>query len=451
MGVAGGLFSVPAQLWGFFAAVYGFRASLIGAGEWRTSDVVRATSESEILWAIPIAFAIGVVSIFASVWRDLPAERAKLAAVVPSLLVVAGLCAFINFDIHVGAYIAMYLAAGAASLLLVWRPVRGLELDAESRSVVMAIGLALLAAAGVASSVNQWIELSTVVAIALGLGWLAFHWAERRPLLLGLASVVTAYAVSLVARTITLQLDGVDGDRTVYLATAATFVAMLAATAFLEDTKERRVLSGLSIAGAILLLATSPDITALTIVTLMFAAVSLACAVRPGRGNWLFGFAAFGELALLAQLGNREVVAVEWYSLSTAALLLAVGLLGWKFDSWKNPTLVLGPALLVGFVPSTLVVLGGGGTLRFVLLAGAAVGVTAAGAVFCTRVLMTVGGAVLLTLTVDLLAPYAVDLPNWVTLGIGGATMLSFGAYAERRARQRRLKDEAEAVSTGTN
>jgi len=101
----------------------------------------------------------------------------------------------------------------------------------------------------------------------------------------------------------------------------------------------------------------------------------------------------------------------------------------WTAPSWT----VWGAPLLVGLVPSTLVVLHDPNALRLVLLVTAAAACAVLGTLTHRQAPFLIGLGVLLTVAVSELGPYAAVLPRWLSLGVAGVLLLAVGATYERR------------------
>ncbi|MDQ3475842.1 MAG: hypothetical protein M3492_05760 [Actinomycetota bacterium] len=125
----------------------------------------------------------------------------------------------------------------------------------------------------------------------------------------------------------------------------------------------------------------------------------------------------------------------EVYTLPAAAgLLLASGGRLVTASSWS----AWGAPLLVGLVPSTLVVLDHPDALRLVLLVAAATACATVGTLTHRQAPFVIGLGVLTALAVSQLGPYATLVPRWLSLGAAGVLLLVLGASYERRLIQAR-------------
>lgn len=156
--------------------------------------------------------------------------------------------------------------------------------------------------------------------------------------------------------------------------------------------------------------------------------------VSGARPVLLLGIA---DLVLAAWIGaaGHSVTTPEVYTLpAVAALLLAAGRGLSTAPSWT----VWGAPLLVGLVPSTIVLLDHSAALRLVLVVTVATVCAVLGTLTHRQAPFLIGLAVLLTLAVSELGPYAALVPGWLSLGTAGIILLGLGATYERRLRQTR-------------
>ncbi len=130
-----------------------------------------------------------------------------------------------------------------------------------------------------------------------------------------------------------------------------------------------------------------------------------------------------------------SVTTPEVYTLPAAAgLLLASGGRLVTASSWS----AWGAPLLVGLVPSTLVVLDHPDALRLVLPVAAATACATVGTLTHRQAPFVIGLGVLTALAVSQLGPYATLVPRWLSLGAAGVLLLVLGASYERRLIQAR-------------
>lgn len=187
----------------------------------------------------------------------------------------------------------------------------------------------------------------------------------------------------------------------------------------------------------------TPDGSALTwtavYLTLAGATVTALALLRTDRQPLL----PVGALLLAAaswvrlwEIGVREP---EPYTLPTAALLAAVGLLRLHRTPEAATAPSLSPALGLALVPSLLWALGEGPGLRSLLLGLGCLGLLAVGAGKRWSAPLTWGAVVGTVLVLSLSAPYIGDaVPRWALIGGAGVLLMVTGVTWERRMQEAR-------------
>jgi hypothetical protein len=129
-------------------------------------------------------------------------------------------------------------------------------------------------------------------------------------------------------------------------------------------------------------------------------------------------------------MSAADVGVLELYTVPPALLMLAVGRIRPRPDSsWVR----LGPGLLVGLVPSSILAINSGGPVRLVCVVVAAVAFVVAGTFLSLQAPFVIGAGVLAKLGIWQLVLVAPEIPRWITLGFAGAVLLAVGATYERR------------------
>jgi cell division protein FtsW (lipid II flippase) len=136
--------------------------------------------------------------------------------------------------------------------------------------------------------------------------------------------------------------------------------------------------------------------------------------------------------ATWVRLADLGVDVVEAYTLPSAMALVAVG--AWRLRDGRSATMTtLAPGLALATVPSLLATVDDPYSVRALLLGAACVGLAVAGAALRWTAPLVVGSVVGALLVLLELAPYAAEVPTWVTIGISGALLLLVGITWESR------------------
>jgi hypothetical protein len=186
----------------------------------------------------------------------------------------------------------------------------------------------------------------------------------------------------------------------------------------------------------------APDGRWLAVALTVAVPAHLLAGADPARRGYLWTGAATAVAATWAWLADAGVTLPEAYALPAAAAALAAGAAARRGRPRPGSWVAFGPGLAVALLPSLGVAVGGtGATARPLLLTAAALLVLLAGARARLQAPLVLGGATLLLLGVDAVAPVAAQLPRWLTIGAAGLLLLWLGATAERRLeRLRRLR-----------
>jgi hypothetical protein len=155
-----------------------------------------------------------------------------------------------------------------------------------------------------------------------------------------------------------------------------------------------------------------------------------------------FGWTLVGVASLAASWSVRLAVLgvhlPEAYTLPVAVLLLGVGLAYLRRQPAASSWLVVGPALLVGLVPSTALAVFDQHPLRPMLVLVASGLATIVGLRLRWQALIAPAALCLCAVAFAQLEPYAVGAPRWLTLAIVGVLLITTGARYERRLKDAR-------------
>jgi len=302
-------------------------------------------------------------------------------------------------------------------------------------SFLAAALLGVVSAVGLVRSQN-WTELAVLAALAAVCSAVV-SLVDR-----GLRAPAAALAVLLPGVMLVLLVaDGLAADLAGWILAVLAAGALGLAALRLHEVEERPVAAAAFVLGllAIPLTASTYSWGQVALQLSVSAAVLLAYGRAAGRRPETL--VALAELVTASWVGaaGLAVATPEVYTLPVVAgLLLASGRALLSAPSWS----VWGAPLLVGLVPSTLLVVDTPDAVRLVLLVSLATGCVVAGTLTHRQAPFVIGLGVLHVLALTQLGPYATLLPRWLSLGAAGVTLLVLGASYERRLAQAR-----EAVS----
>jgi hypothetical protein len=357
---------------------------------------------------------------------------ARFPEVVPGA--VGGVVGFaLAFSLRTAGYPGPWIAVGLG-LALLTAAVLVASRTAPAAALV-ASGLALAGSHAVLmAEAERYGALALVALLATVPATLA---ALRLPVLrrqaTGAALVAPGAAV-LLARADGLLAPTVAGLLLAVLAALAFAVAALRA-----NQPEEWVAAGVGTAAGVTAGLVSSDVGAWGQVAIQLGVAGIAAASYAvvAHRRWV-GVVATADLVIASwiAIGGAGVETPEAYTGPAAAglLLIALPALRAGVRSWGAE----GPAVGVALVPSALVVVADPTALRLVLVLAAATLLTVAGTLLHRQAPFVIGAGVLVVVTVGVLAPYAPQLPLWVTLAPAGLLLLVVGATYERRRQQAR-------------
>jgi hypothetical protein len=434
--VAAAVLLVPLGFaWSYGAAV----AFDLGAG---LAGLVLAVALRRTVLALPATAVLAVV-----VAWSLGNEFATLLAL---LLVTLGYAVFAILDATARDAAAGIAAAGAAGFAAAVAASRGAPMDrigfvlaTASFSLVVA---AVLLRRRTGAVVGAVAGVAYVVALGLaanGTGWLAWTLGGGA-LAAGLYALrdrrvaAVAAALGIACAGTTAAAYGAPPERAAFVVALACAAAVGAAYLLRDDVTEAVAAAGYAV--ALLLAAADPGW--LSWVLAVGGLTALADALRPER-RW----AAWVGTALLTawswdRLWLADVRVPEAYAAPVALLALGIGHLRRRTDPTAGSWTAYGSGLSAAFGPTAFLVVTDPGVTRPVLLAVAGVAVMVAGLRERLQAPLTVGALALALDAVVQLAPVAVALPKWATLGAAGLLVIGVGVtYEDRRRDMARLRE----------
>lgn len=363
---------------------------------------------------------------------------------VPSLLVPLAFLALVITDRSRAALLAWVRVAGVVAGL-------GVATTLTSYDVQLAAPVGVLVLVAIGSAAQRATGFAVVAVLVAGAAAIA---ATPSAPLAALAAGVGA-AVALVLATLGRTRDSATAGRL-----AAAPLVGLTVTALAHATGGGVVWVAVPVLLAVGVLAVAiprPEVEATSgIVAVLALPASLAATSDPGglaslwlavagvvacasalvnqsRRDAVWAGAVLLLLATWVRLADLEVREPEAYTLPLAAALLALG--GWRMQ--RSPAVgtaeALLPGLLLGTLPSLLWVLGDPVSLRALVLGGACLALTIAGAALRWSAPLLVGASVGAAIVMRELGPYAGDFPKWVWIGLAGALLTVVGITWERR------------------
>ncbi|MFI7356605.1 SCO7613 C-terminal domain-containing membrane protein [Streptomyces avidinii] len=383
--------------------------------------------------AVPLAL---LISAGAAWWLSRALSRPE-PVVVAVVLGWAGLFAAPALPgLPVAAVFAAQLAVtGAAGVLALRSPARGIRIAAAVCALVGAANVSLGALDGRTATFAVWGLLG--VGCAAG----AAYGPAPRPVRSAAAVGAVGYATGVL-----VAVGAVSELAVVWWALPVLAVPALAAALGPRLGEVRLPVEiAAAVAGVVALGLSAGRAGTLALVLALSGVVCAGAAVRPERRVLGWAAGALFAAATWVRLAEAGVTAPEAYTLPVTVPALVVGVLRRRRDPQASSWTAYGPGLAATLLPSLVAAWGDPGWLRPLLLGAAALAVTLAGAQRRLQAPLLLGGAVLAAVALHELAPYVVQvagaLPRWVPPALAGLLLLAVGATYERRLRDaRRLR-----------
>ncbi|MFG2974254.1 SCO7613 C-terminal domain-containing membrane protein [Streptomyces sp. NPDC048331] len=332
-------------------------------------------------------------------------------------------------------FAAQFAVAGAAGVLALRSPERGVRIAAAVCALVGAANVSLGALDGRAATFAVWGLLGAGCAAGAAYG------PAPKAVRSGAAVCAVGYTTGVL-----VAAGAVSDLAVVWWALPVLAVPALAAALGPRLGEVRLPVEiAAAVAGVLALGLSAGRAGTLALVLALAGVICAGAAVRPERR--VLGWAAGALLAAATwvRLAEAGVSAPEAYTLPVTVPALVVGLLRRRRDPGASSWTAYGPGLAATLLPSLVAAWGDPGWPRPLLLGVAALVVTLLGARRRLQAPLLLGGAVLAAVAVHELAPYVVQvagaLPRWVPPALAGLLLLAVGATYERRLRDaRRLR-----------
>lgn len=315
-------------------------------------------------------------------------------------------------------------------------------------SLVVLVTAHLTAAMAVAVSAGEVYETfphrgtGTLAALLLLLAAGAAATAVRTSLpLVRAGSAGYAGAAALAAAAVaTTGAGGEVTAATVALTTSVALVAIAVAGLRLGAPEELAlgVVGAVGMLGAAVAAMSLDGALPLAAVLASGGLVALAYAVLPGRGLVSLAGVLGCSGATWVLSADAGITVVEAYSLPLAALAAVVGGVRFLRDPRATSWATAGPALSAALLPSALATIEEPDLLRPLLLLAVGAAVVTLGVLARWQAPLVVGTVALLVVASSQLAPYAIGLPRYVSLGTVGLVLLLLGARYEQSRRDAR-------------
>ena len=335
---------------------------------------------------------------------------------------VAAVATLASYDVPLAAVVTSLGLVAVGSLVL------GL---ADSGPRQTAFGLVALGISG--SGVVLALPSTPIIAVASGLVLgiaLIAHFVGRTDELRGVAAVTLAPALAVLVWTTGLAND-VDAYRL-----GVPVLVLLGLLAIARPKVEVEIpaviVTVIAVPPAIFEANDVGGSLALHLVV-AGALLSASALIHESRRDLVWAAVPVFALASWVWFGDRGVTDPEPYTLPIAAALTVLGLVHLRRNPDAGTEVALLPGLLLGTVPSLLWVLGDPLSLRALILGGACLALTIAGAALRWSAPLMVGSVVGAIVVVREIGPYAGDVPQWVWIGLAGALLTTIGITWERR------------------
>lgn len=385
------------------------------------------------------AAAVGTVSVLlvaaagVAVWLrpNLPADMRDACGVLAALITAL----VVTVDVAHAGPVAVTALALAGSSMIAGAAVVGSGFDQRWRLGTGATGLALAGMGLAALPVDDAETSQSVVLLGLAVA-LAITAVE----LVGLREIAAGGAGLAVLAAAGLATSGRVGARVGLLVAVA--LMLLAAAGARRGHREERTLAGGAVAGTLAALAIAVDsdlrmangsLPAISGVLAVGGFAGFGYALLPDRG--LAALAGVGGItgALWVAFADADVSVVEAYSMPLAVLAGILGLIRLRREPKAPSWATVGPACSAALLPSAVASVDDVTFLRAGLVLVAATLVLLAGVARRWQAPAVTSSIALGIVLISQLGPYAVGLPRWLTIGVVGAALLAVGARYERR------------------
>lgn len=379
--------------------------------------------------AHPLLLVPAAVALLLLVVVALPrAQRLLTRTVAPLTLAVTGVATLALFPVPLWSVVAATALVGAVLVA------DGLRDDTAAGTVRACLGGVVLLAAVVAALPSPALLTAALALLSLAAGAVLVRGRFPGADLIGGLTLPIALAATLWSTA-----DLADVDTVLRGVPVLVVVGVLAIARPRPEVEVSAALAGAT-AATFSVAAAVDQPTALTIhLTVAGALVTATSLLHTSRRplGWVGGLLL--AAATWVRLADLGVEAPEAYTLPTAAALVLLGLHRLRTVTDASTATSLSPGLVLATVPSLLWVLAGDPvSLRAALLGAACLVLVLVGARLRWSAPLVTGAVVGALLVLRELAPYAVQTPQWVAIGLVGALLTVVGVTWERRLNELR-------------
>jgi hypothetical protein len=349
-----------------------------------------------------------------------PVRRSRWALVVGTALGLGGLAALPLYDVPLAVFVGILLAAAVGCFVAAER------LAAARADVIRCVGLLLVTGdALLALPSDRMVAGVLLVACAI-----AGQLMARTDTTAAAAAFCLPFAFAGLVWS-GGQVLGMDEQFR-----AVPVLLVLGALAIWRPQLELEASSALVgsvTSAASILLADDLSVSLAVHLTLAGVVVTASSILHPSRRLLAWPGGLLLAVATWVRLADLGVHAPEAYTLPSALVLVAVG--GWRLsrDDRSATLTVLAPGLALATVPSLIAMLDDPYSPRALALGVGCVVLLLGGAAVRWSAPVVVGAVVGGLLVLRELAPYAAQVPTWMSIGASGVLLLAVGITWESR------------------
>jgi hypothetical protein len=349
-----------------------------------------------------------------------PVRRSTWLLVLGSAVGLGADLTLASYDVPLAAVVATIVGAALTGVAVAER------LDTPQADVVRTVVLALITGAALLALPSDRMVTGVLVVACVMAGFLM----GRRDLTGAAAAFCFPIAFTGLVWAGGNAL-GVDGQfRAVPVLLVLGALAIWRPRVELESST---ALMGMCISAAAVLAGGDQLVAVAVHLTLAGALVTTTSIVHASRRALAWPGGLLLAAATWVRLFDLGVHVPEAYTLPSALVLVAVAVWRLREDDRSATLTVLTPGLALATVPSLIAMLDDPYSVRALLLGTACLALTLTGVVLRWSAPLVVGAGVGAMLVVREVAPYAAQVPTWLTIGVSGAVLLSIGITWESR------------------